>query len=229
MKKIIGILFSILVIVSFSIEAKTTKKSPRSSTIVTKGETKQYGNYLITQFYTVSKSKNRKITIEFPIDGNEKLVKSVQSDLLNKFNLEDNNNTKPFESLLKTVDFTDLCTSPSNFNHKYFITYENGQIISYNDYCDETLIGGNSFLIEDGTSLNDVIEAEMETLVPYLVREMPDYWNESNYGSFFVKDKELYFRAFYDVISPFNTIEIHTLKIPRIYNIVSPKVQQFFK
>lgn len=234
MKRIICILFAILIIAGITAHAKTTKKagnkkSTNSSIVVTKGETKQYGDFLTTQFYTVSKGKNKKITLEFPISGNEKLVKSVREDLLNKLNIEGNKNTKSLESLLKTADLSDLCTDPSSFEHKHFIRYDNGQIISYADYCGNTLIGGNSFLIEDGTSLNEAIEADMKKLEPYMLREMPDYWTESNYGSFFIIDQKLYFRAFYDIVSPFNTIEIKTLNIPAIYNIVSPEIQQFFK
>lgn len=234
MKKFISILLAILVVGCIGMEAKTTKKSGKknstaSSVVVTKGEIKQYGDYLTTQFYTVSKGKNKKVTLEFPIQGNEKLVNAIRKDLLDQLNLEDKNNIQSIESLLKKADIRELCSNLDSFEHKHSILYENGHIISYAVYCGDTLLGGNSFIIEDGSSLNDEIDADMEKLRPYLLREMPDDWMDDTWGMFFVKDNKLYFRAFYDIFSTFNTIETGSLKISDIFNIVSPEVQQFFK
>lgn len=238
MKKIISILLAALVIGCFGIDAKTSRKSGRksgkmkpvaSAVIVTKGETKQYGNYLTTQFYTISKGKNKKITLKFPIQGNEQLVKSIRKDLFNNLNLEDKTDTKSLESILKTADISELCLNPDRFEHKHSIIYINDHIISYASYCGNTLMGGNSFLIAEGSSLCDVIEEDIDNLKPYLLREMPDYWNEDIWGSFFVKDNKLNFRAFYDIVGPFNTIEMRSLNIPDIYNVVSPEVQEFLK
>lgn len=233
MKKIISILLTVLIIGCFGMEAKTSKKSGKknatsSGVVVTKGKTKQYGDYLTTQFFTIAKGKNKKVTLEFPIDGNDKLVNSIRKYLLSEINLEDKN-TQTIESLLKKADIRDLCSNPQKFNHTHSVTYDNEQIISFATYCDDTLLGGNSFIIEDGTSLCDVIENDLDNLKPYLLREMPNDWLEDNYGSFFVKGQKLYFRAFYDIFSFFNTIETRSLNIPSIYNVVSPKVQLFFK
>ena len=234
MKKIISTLLSVIVLCSLGLEAKTSKKSSKkkstsSSVMVTIGETKQYGDYLTTQFYTVSKGKNKKVTLEFPVQGNEKLVKAIRKDLLSELNLEEKNNKNSLEAILKTADFRELCSNPDNFEHKHMITYENDNISSYAAYCGNTLMGGNSYIIDDGSSLCDVIVEDIENLKPYLLEEMPDFWMEDCWGSFFVKDNKLYFRAFYDVFSPFNTIETGSLNIPDIYDIVSPEVQQFLK
>ena len=148
---------------------------------------------------------------------------------MSELNLEDKSNKKSLESLLKTADIRELCSNPDSFDHKHLISYENDHIISYTAYCSETLLGGNSYIIDDGTSLCNVIEIDVKKLKPYLLREMPDDWTEDIWGRFFVKDNKLYFRAFYDVFSFFNTIETGSLSIPEIYNIVSPQVQQFFK
>lgn len=256
MKKIISILLAILVIGCFGVEAKTTKKagkkkSAASGMIVTKGETKQYGDYLTTQFFTASKGKNKKLIIEYPISGNQQLVDSIRQYLVGNIPGASNLLDNP-EQLLKKYPDLNQGSSRDEFEETAVIIFSNPNIISYTveGYKHEYGINypyvgklSETFLIDTGESLSKALKPDLVSLYRYMLNNIDaddyvveDYRNDlRNYGFggyFFITDKGLKFTEFRGMDSGLNYnggwIE-GTIPISQIYNNVSPKVQEFLK
>lgn len=259
MKKFICFILAFTIFGFMSSEAKTTKKtgnkrSTTSSLVVTKGETKHYGDYLTTQFFTVKKGKNKQITIEYPIGGDPLLVGRIRDYYIDILNNKFSGSLETPEELLKSnIDFKDIAkASSTDMEQETKIIYSSPNVVTFltEGYVQEDGMyypyvrqWGESFLVENGYKLSSLIKPEIESIYPYMIDNIDeDDWIVSDYkkdlynygfgGYFYMTEKGLTFCEFIGMDSGLNANGgIIEGSIPRsqIYNIVSKDVQEFLK
>ena len=257
MKKIISILLAILVVGCIGMEAKTTKKSGKkksttsSSIMITKGETNQYGDYLTTQIFTASKGKNKKLILEYPISGDPQLVEAIRQYLAEQITGSNNRFDSPEQLLRKCTELKEG-SSRDEFDETVTIIYSDPNIITY--YIDGYLQEygtyqpyvrnlGETFLIETGEALSDVLKPDLNSLYKYMINNIDaDEYVVEDYrkdlieygfgGYFFITDEGLEFTEFMGMDNGLNYnggwFE-GIIPIYEIIDVVSSKAQKFLK
>ena len=145
------------------------KKSTSSGVVVTKGETKQYGDYLTTQIFTASKGKNKLISVEYPIAGSDLLITAIRtyinSQLIEHDSDEDMTCTLPTPETLIRHAFKRESSEGNDFETIINVSFFNSRIITltregyvYTRNFDINTDRGATFLINDGKIFQDVID-----------------------------------------------------------------------
>lgn len=192
MKKIIYLLLAALMVTGIAAaqtrkKSKTKKKTTSAAVLpVTKGETKEYGNYLTTQVFTVKKGNND-VKIEYPVSGNSALVNSIRKYIKNAVN-------RNFTGSLETPNalITSLVKKYSGRSEDYIaveigVIYSNPNIVTFSNNGYEYAGGahgmswfdGATFLTANGEELNINMMPSFSKLRPYILEGMAKYYKRS--------------------------------------------------
>ena len=205
MKRIINFLLIFSMLAGFAgMDAKTTKSKSKKKTTtqtklpVTKGETKQYGDYLTTQFFTVKKGKENKVTVEYPIGGNPQLVKTLRDAIVESMiNGDETSAKKPAiapetpEELLrkmlkgkKDVGYNQIGES---LEEDITISYASPSVVTLSD-VGYSYTGGahglpwslhTTYLVEDGSKLDSSMLPSIDKMRPYILNGIAKYYDTS--------------------------------------------------
>lgn len=163
-------------------KAKTTATRRASSgPSVVKGEVKNYGDYLTTQVFTIKKGESQ-IAVEYPISGNEGLVKAVRRYIVEMVNEKYKGDTSSPGQLLKTTikGYSSKCSfgmECETVNEKVMVVYSDETLITY--LCDgSSYMGGahgmpfaegRSFLVSNGKTLTTGMMLPISMMRPYII------------------------------------------------------------
>lgn len=171
MKKVISVLAIAMALVFSGITAeaapkkKTAAKGKKKTTAVlpvTKGETKQYGDYLTTQMFTIKKGKECGLEIEYPVDGNPQLVNAIRKYIKNRVDEKFTGSLETPEQLMRSAmkDKRDVSFGEEGESMKDAIkvVYASPTIITLEGSGDSYMGGahgyfwdtGSTFLVKDG-------------------------------------------------------------------------------
>lgn len=204
MKRIINFLLIFSMLAGFAgMEAKTTKSKSKKKTTqtklpVTKGETKQYGDYLTTQFFTVKKGKENRVTVEYPIGGNPQLVKTLRDAIVERMVKEDKTSAKkpaiapetPEELLRKMLKGKkDVIPNQigESLEEDITITYASPSVITLSDegYLDAGGVHGmpwslhTTYLVEDVSRLDSSMLPPIDKMRPYILNGIAKFYDTS--------------------------------------------------
>lgn len=242
-------------------EAKTTKKSrkkksPTSSIVVSKGETKQYGDFLTTQLFTISEGDDVLISVEYPIAGSEKLITSIRSYIKSELIEHDSGedmtcNLATPEALLRHAYKRDK-SEALGFETIIKVSFTNSSIITLtregNYFCERYKLfdtnRGASFLISDGKLFQETLD--IASIKPYILRNAkPTYpefmWNSlSDYISNYDQEYDTGMLSIYILQDGVNFNDIVPSEFPspsaivkglipisQIIDVVSPEAKKF--
>lgn len=157
-----------------------TRKSATGPAVV-KGEVKTYGDYLTTQLFSIKKGESQ-ITVEYPMSGNEELVKAVRSYIVDFVNDTCRGDTSSPEQLLKTTikgysSKGSYGMTGETVNEKVVVVYSNDNVISYLGDGYSYMGGahgmpfavGCSFLVSNGKALTTDMMPPISTMRPYII------------------------------------------------------------
>lgn len=260
MKKILSIfLFAAIIVAGCgSMDAKTakkaTKKTSQSSSAglsVSKGEIKEYGDYLTTQLFTIKKGKYGEIKVEYPIKGNTQLVNSIRNNIKRFIN-------EKFTGSLETPDAL-LRSAMKEVGKEYQrnlhinISYDNGNVVTYKVEGDDYSGGahglywkfGRTFLVADGKVFDENMMPSFSSMRKHILdgmarkMDMPVsdvvdgfYSSDSleDYGSVSITADGIYIVYQPYEIGPYMSgLFESVIPISEVYNLFSPEAQKFLK
>lgn len=266
MKKIVLLLILAMAFTTAT-EAQTRKKSgsgkKKSSSAavlpVTKGETKQYGDYLTTQLFTVKKGKDNKVEIEYPISGDPVLVnairKKIKDSVNDKFTGSLDTPDALMRSALKGKKDVKFGQEGESLSQEIKVVYSSPEVITFTDngyWYGGGAHGmpwstGKTFLVADGSILTSDMLPSFSKMKPYIRKgfaksygvresEVGDYLFDSNgpddySGTVFVTDQGLVIIYQPYEISPYSS-GAPTAVIPlaeEIINLFPAKGKRFIK
>lgn len=197
MKKIIYLLLAALMVTGVtaaqtSKKSKTKKKTTSAAVLpVTKGETKEYGDYLTTQMFTVKKGKDNQVKVEYPVAGNPALVNAIRSYIKHRLNDKFTGSLDTPDALLRSAlkgkRDVQFGQEGESLSQEITVTYSNPNVISFKDegYVYEggahglPWMSGASFLTSDGTILNIDMMPSFSRMKPYVMQGIADDYNVS--------------------------------------------------
>lgn len=161
------------------------KKVAAPALVVTKGETKEYGDYLTTQLFTIKKGKSY-IKVEYPTSGNPKLVNALR-----KWEKEMINNA--YTGTLETPDAL-LKSAARNiergeslqeevkviFSSPEMVTLYDDGYIYFSGAAHGSPIGlGRTFFVKDGSMLTTSQLPSIDKIRPYIIKGLAKYMDVS--------------------------------------------------
>lgn len=187
MKKVMILMMALgFIFGTLTLEAKTTKKGSSrktSSTLpVTKGETKQYGDYLTTQSFYIKKGKENEIKLEYPVSGNPRLVNAMRNRIKESLNSEFTGELDSPEALMRSAlkgkRDVSYGQDGESLNEDIHVVYSTPEIITLGD-TGYSYMGGahgsswnvpTTFLVEDGTEFNQDMFPDISKFRPYILK-----------------------------------------------------------
>lgn len=172
---------------------KSSVKSKKTSSVlpVTKGEIKEYGDFLTTQIFTVKKGKDNKISIEYPISGDPDLVNAMRRYIKNCLNENFTGSLDTPDALLrnalkgkKDVSFGQ---EGESLEQNFKVIYNNQHVITL-DNTGYTYMGGahgmgwnsgTTFLIENGTEFSESMLPSISKMRPFILQGLAKSYNVS--------------------------------------------------
>lgn len=268
MKKLMTVLMLIGVLLagSATVEAKTTtkrkstttKKKTTSVLPVTKGEIKKYGDYLTTQVFSIKKGKDNKVTIEYPIAGNEALVNAIRQSIKNSLDDKFTGSLQTPEALLRSVmkgkKDMEFGMEGESLEEDIFVKYHSPNIITYEDSGYSYMGGahgigwvtGDTFLVDNGEIFDISMLPDFSKMRPYImegiarnfdveVYQLNDYLfnpDEVDYsGTYIITPEGITF-----IYQPYEIADFATgiikATVPvtnEVLNMLTPEGREFFK
>lgn len=197
MKKVIFLLMALMVL-GISAEAQTRKKTaPKakktaSSVLpVTKGEVKDYGDYLKTQMFTIKKGKDNKIVLEYPISGNPGLVNAMRQYIKNSLNDKFTGSLDTPEALMrnaiKGAKDVSYGQDGETLDTEFRVIYNTSEFITLKQAGSSYMGGvhgsawdtGASFLVSDGTVFSESMLPSISKMRPYILQGLAEYFGTS--------------------------------------------------
>lgn len=216
MKKILVILMALLLVGGTAAEAKKKKTSHRSKkkteTILplTKGEAKEYGDYLTTRFFNLKKGEMNSITLEYPIEGNPKLVNAMRTEIKNYLDPDFQGSLDNPEALMRHVmkNVSDISYGQEgeSLNTTIEILYSTPEVVTLGNTGDSYMGGahgmawdsGTTFLVGDGTVFTTEMLPPFEVMRPYILEGLAENFGTTVRGLsdvLLVNDSELDYPA----------------------------------
>lgn len=207
MKKfLMMMLVGLLLAGNVSIEAKTTKKTkttPKKTTStlpVKKGEIKQYGDYLTTQFFSAKKGKDSEVELEYPIGGNPQLVNAMRQFIKDCLKSDYTGSLESPEGLIRSVlknkRDVQFNGSGESLSSEIEVEYATPSIITLKNrgYLYEGGVhgfgweSGETFLVKDGTVLSTDMFPPIYVMKDTILRGIADKSN--------ISIEDVYYRLF---------------------------------
>lgn len=266
MKKVVLLLIMALALTGI-VEAQTRKKSSsgkrkaQTSSVlpVTKGEVKQYGDYLTTQIFTVKKGKENEVKVEYPIAGNPVLVDSIRVNIKNNVNPQFTGSLATPDALLRSAlkgkRDVSFGQEGESLSQEMLVVYSNPNIITFSDEGYSYYggahgmpwVSGNTILVSDGSLLTIDMMPSFYKMKSYIRKGLAKSWDIreselSNYidnpdgpedypGTVYITDKGLVFIYQPYKIAPY-AAGAPTAVVPltqEVINLLPPAAQRFVK
>lgn len=189
----------VLICISLSLDA---------APMVLKGAVKRYGNVLTTQVFSIKKGESQ-ISVEYPINGNKVIVKTIRrliAELVAGNNINYYSSLNNPDELLRTTikkyqSEGEMGMDGETIEKKISVSYSNGKVITIRSTGYLYMGGAHgtpwdesyTFLVKDGTKLTKSMLPSFKTLRPYLLSGLAKYFGVSvselfNDGYIYVTD-----------------------------------------
>lgn len=262
MKKIIFFLIAALMVCG-SADARKSKSSSKRKTstalTVTKGETKDYYDYLKTQIFKLRKGEGNELTIEYPISGKGMLVNTIRTNIA--FDLDDtytgslDNPEALMKAVMKNKKNPTFGMDGESLDEEIKVAYANPRIITYELRGDIYMGGahgshfdiGVTYLVENVDVFNVGMLPPIQKMRPYILKGLAKYFdtnvaglgdilmgdpNDIDYPEYvFITDKGINFVYGEYEIGPY-AIGLPRAIVPatdEIINMLTPEGQKFFR
>lgn len=185
------ILAAVVAAGSFTADAKApvrkkaaARKSASSVLPVTKGETRQYGDYLVTQQFRIKKGKDNSISVEYPIEGTPELVNALRKEIKERVNPNFTGSLDTPEAMLRSAmkNYRDVSFGDEgeSLTEEISVMYATPEVVTLQD-AGYTYMGGAhglgfdtgvTFMVQNGSKLTAEMMPDIKEMRPVILKNI---------------------------------------------------------